>query len=59
MPGVEAGDIGPKLGYASKDNGYLIFTNVRIPRRNMVILCCRKFILFSWWDLWMLTNKVI
>lgn len=29
------GDIGPKFGYNSKDNGYLILKNVRIPRSNM------------------------
>lgn len=31
LEGVEMGDIGPKLGYAAKENGYLKFTNVRIP----------------------------
>jgi acyl-CoA oxidase len=30
------GDIGPKFGYNSKDNGYLLFRNVRIPRTNML-----------------------
>lgn len=35
-PGIEAGDIGAKFGYASKDNGYMILTNVRIPRGNML-----------------------
>jgi len=28
LPGVEGGDIGPKYGYNSKENGYLKFTNV-------------------------------
>jgi len=37
LPGIELGDIGPKIGYNSKDNGYIIFKNVRIPRENMVI----------------------
>ena len=32
FPGVDAGDIGPKIGYHTKDNGYLILNNVRIPR---------------------------
>lgn len=32
LPGIEAGDIGPKFGYNSKNNGYLKFTNVKIPR---------------------------
>lgn len=32
MPGVKSGDLGPKLGYNSKDNGWLTFDHVRIPR---------------------------
>lgn len=36
LPGVEAGDIGPKLGYHSKENGYLLLTNVRVPRKSML-----------------------
>jgi acyl-CoA oxidase len=36
LPGIEAGDIGPKFGYNSKDNGYMIFRGVRIPRDNML-----------------------
>ena len=36
LPGIEAGDIGPKFGYNSKDNGYMLFKNVRIPRTNML-----------------------
>ncbi len=31
------GDIGPKFGFDAKDNGYCIFKNVRIPRRNMLM----------------------
>jgi acyl-CoA oxidase len=30
--GVEIGDIGPKMGYASKDNGYLKFSEYRIAK---------------------------
>lgn len=37
LPGVEVGDIGPKFGFSSKDNGYLLMKNVRIPRRNMLM----------------------
>ena len=37
LKGVEAGDIGPKNGFQAKDNGYGIFSNVRIPRRNMLM----------------------
>lgn len=36
MPGVELGDIGPKFGYSSKDNGYMIMKSVRVPRFNML-----------------------
>ena len=36
LPGIEAGDIGPKIGFHSKDNGYLRFNNVRIPKKNML-----------------------
>ena len=32
MKGIKCGDIGPKLGYNSKDNGWLSFDHVRIPR---------------------------
>ena len=36
MPGVEGGDIGPKIGYHSKDNGYMYLRNVRIPKVNLI-----------------------
>lgn len=29
--GIAAGDIGPKYGYTSMDNGYMLFNNFRIP----------------------------
>ena len=32
LPGVEALDIGPKLGYATKDNGFLRLTRFRAPK---------------------------
>ncbi|KAF8385054.1 acox-1.6 [Pristionchus pacificus] len=35
MKGVTLGDIGPKFGINSNDNGFLIFDHYRIPRRNM------------------------
>jgi acyl-CoA oxidase len=34
LPGIQIGDLGPKMGYNSKDNGYMIFNQVRIPREN-------------------------
>ena len=36
MPGVKCGTIGPKMGYNSKDNGWLTFDHVRIPRSQML-----------------------
>jgi alkylation response protein AidB-like acyl-CoA dehydrogenase len=36
MPGVNVGDLGPKLGYGSIDNGYLSFDHYRIPRTQML-----------------------
>jgi len=36
LKGVEVGDIGPKFGFQSKDNGYAIFTHVRIPRTHIL-----------------------
>lgn len=37
LKGVEAGDIGPKLGFFRADNGYLGLNNVSIPRNNMLM----------------------
>lgn len=37
MPGCELGDLGCKLGYKTKDNGYLILNKVRIPRENLLM----------------------
>ena len=36
LPGVELGDIGSKYGYHLKVNGFAVFTDVRIPRENML-----------------------
>jgi acyl-CoA oxidase len=36
VKGVKVGDIGPKLGYNSKDNGWMMFDSVRIPRDDML-----------------------
>ena len=41
FPGVEVGDIGAKMGYNSKDNGYLLFTKYRIPRENLLMKYCK------------------
>lgn len=37
FPGILVGEIGPKLGYNVKDNGYLRFDNYRVPRENMLM----------------------
>lgn len=36
LPGVYVGDIGPKFGYNSMDNGFALFNHVRIPYVNML-----------------------
>lgn len=36
VKGVELGDMGPKLGYPSKNNGWATFNQVRIPRENIL-----------------------
>lgn len=36
LKGLEIGDLGPKFGYDSKDNGFIVFTHYRIPRTNLV-----------------------
>ena len=35
-PNVEAGDIGPKFGFAAVDNGFARFSSLRVPRANML-----------------------
>jgi acyl-CoA oxidase len=40
LKGIKSGDIGSKFGYNSKDNGWLTFDHVRIPRDHML----QKFI---------------
>ena len=37
LPGVTLGDIGPKMGYNSAENGFLSFNHFRIPRTNMLM----------------------
>ncbi|CAJ0570312.1 unnamed protein product, partial [Mesorhabditis spiculigera] len=37
MPGITVGDIGPKFGLNTNDNGFLKFDHVRIPRRSMLM----------------------
>lgn len=37
LPGVAVGDIGKKMGRDGIDNGWIQFTNVRIPRTNMLM----------------------
>eukprot|EP00760_Papus_ankaliazontas_P001903 PhM_4_TR10727/c0_g1_i1/m.13070/K00232/E1.3.3.6, ACOX1, ACOX3; acyl-CoA oxidase len=37
LPGVETGDLGPKMGYNYYDSGYLSLDKVRIPREYMLM----------------------
>ncbi len=41
MPGIELGDLGSKIGMTSKDNGFMRFKNVKIPRFNMFSRICQ------------------
>lgn len=36
LPGITVGDIGPKFGYNTTDNGFMLFDHVRIPRNHML-----------------------
>ena len=41
LPGIQTGDLGPKFGYSSKDNGWATFNKVRIPRTDMLMGFCK------------------
>ncbi|KAI9155698.1 Peroxisomal acyl-coenzyme A oxidase 1 [Paramyrothecium foliicola] len=36
LPNIHVGDIGPKFGYNTMDNGFLLFNHVKIPHANML-----------------------
>lgn len=36
LPGVMVGDIGPKMSFEQVDNGYLMLSDIRIPKENML-----------------------
>ncbi len=36
LPNIHVGDIGPKFGYNTMDNGFLLFKGVKIPHINML-----------------------
>jgi acyl-CoA oxidase len=36
LPGIAVGDIGPKYGYASMDNGYALFDGFKVPHSAML-----------------------
>ncbi|OMJ15348.1 putative peroxisomal acyl-coenzyme A oxidase [Smittium culicis] len=36
LPGVHVGDIGPKMGFNTVDNGFVNFDKVRVPRFNLL-----------------------
>lgn len=37
LKGIQCGDLGPKMGYTSKNNGWCQFDHVRIPRTQMLM----------------------
>ncbi|KAL0901877.1 hypothetical protein ABMA27_007032 [Loxostege sticticalis] len=37
LPGIKVGEIGPKLGFNTADNGFLGFEDFRIPRENLMM----------------------
>ncbi|XP_049873576.1 probable peroxisomal acyl-coenzyme A oxidase 1 isoform X1 [Pectinophora gossypiella] len=37
LPGIKVGDIGPRMGFNTADNGFLGFDNFRVPRENMMM----------------------
>lgn len=37
LPGIHVGEIGPKLGFNTVNNGFLGFNHVRIPRNWMMM----------------------
>jgi acyl-CoA oxidase len=36
LPGITVGDVGPKFGLNTLDNGFILFDKVRIPHENML-----------------------
>lgn len=36
LPGIYIGDIGPKMGYNTTDNGYMLFDHVKVPHFNQL-----------------------
>ncbi|KAH6884426.1 hypothetical protein B0T10DRAFT_493180 [Thelonectria olida] len=36
LPDIHVGDIGPKFGYNTMDNGFLLFNHVKVPHVNML-----------------------
>lgn len=36
LPGVYVGDIGPKVGFNTMDNGFLLFDHLQVPHGNML-----------------------
>ena len=36
LPGIKTGNMGPKMGFNSKDNGWLIMDHVRVPREQLL-----------------------
>ncbi|XP_072946847.1 acyl-coenzyme A oxidase 1-like isoform X2 [Epargyreus clarus] len=37
LPGIKVGELGPRMGYNTADNGFLAFDHHRIPRQHMLM----------------------
>ncbi|CAH0724580.1 unnamed protein product, partial [Brenthis ino] len=37
LPGIKVGELGPRMGFNTADNGFLAFNQYRIPRNNMLM----------------------
>lgn len=37
LAGIKVGEIGPRMGFSSGDNGFLGFNHFRIPKENMLM----------------------
>jgi len=49
--GVTVGDIGPKFGYDTVDNGFLRLDQVRVPRENMLMKNAQVLGFKIYWNL--------
>lgn len=51
LPGIIVGEIGPKQGFQTANNGYLGFEHYRIPRENMLMKNAQVLKVFNYYFL--------